>query len=103
MIEGLKVTIEGVELRQLCMQRAQHHRERAQVYAEQIASMEAAEIQGANYTNGDPIRALKTKHGEHINEANELEFYGAHIDFREKYLLDHSALNKLGIVQKNYY
>lgn len=102
MIEGLKVTIVGTELRELCTKRAEHHRQRAKVYAGQKASMEENEIGEMTYSNGDPKRVLKDKQTQHESEAGELDFIAAHLVADEQYLLDSSALVKLGIASSRY-
>lgn len=102
MIEGLKVTVPGTELRGLCNKRADHHRARSKVYAEQIASMEKNEVEGMNYTGGDPKRALRDKLEQHESEAGEMDFIAGHLVDGEQYLLDQSALAKLGIAKSRY-
>lgn len=102
MIEGLKVTVNGTELRELCIKRATHHRERAKVYESQRASMEENEIEGMAYSNGDPKKVLKDKWTEHKSEAAELEFISEHLIPNEQYLLDAPALSKLGIARSRW-
>ena len=102
MIEGLKVTIVGTELRDLCAKRADHHRERAKTYGEQIAMMEKNAVEGMNYTGGDPVRALTDKRTEHESQAGEMDFIAAHINVGENYLLDNQALVRLGICKSRY-
>ncbi len=102
MIEGLKVTIVGTELRELCLKRAEHHRQRARVYAGQKASMEENEIGEMAYSNGDPKLVLKDKQEMHEAEAGELDFIAAHLISDEQYSLDASALVKLGISKRGY-
>jgi hypothetical protein len=102
MIQGLKATIRGIELRQLCSARARHHRERAATYAQQKANMEAASIEGMNYTGGDPIKSLGDKLEQHEAEAGELEFLAAHLDADESYLLAREDLHKLGICKSRF-
>lgn len=102
MIEGLKVTIVGTELKELCTKRAEHHRQRAKVYAGQKASMEENEIGEMSYSNGDPKRVLKDKQEQHEAESGELDFIAAHLVPTEDYLLDASALCKLGISKRSY-
>lgn len=103
MIEGLKVTLTGHKLRELCLARASHHDDRAQVYKNQIASMQSNLVEPAeNMTNGDPVKALQARQSTHENEASEMRFYADNIALGEEYLLDHSALQKLGIVQSRY-
>ena len=102
MIEGLKVTIVGTELKELCAKRADHHRNRAKVYAGQKASMEENEIGEMSYSNGDPKRVLKDKQEQHESECGELDFIAAHLVPTEEYLLDGAALCKLGIAKSRY-
>jgi hypothetical protein len=102
MIEGLKVTIGGTELADLCGKRAAHHRKRAKVYAEQAANLTAAQIEGMTYSNGDPRRALNDQQHEHEASAAEMEFIENHIVLNEQYLLDRDALYKLGITKSSY-
>lgn len=99
MIEGLRVTVEGPELRQLCQDRAVHHHERALKYAAQVVSMKENAIEGMAYTNGDPVRALEDKREQHEAEAAELEFIANHVELRESYLLGREDLVKLGITK----
>lgn len=102
MIEGLKVTIGGTDLRELCRKRAEHHRQRAKVYADQKASLEENEIGAMTYSGGDPKRALQDKQAQHEAEAGELDFIADHLVVGEQYLLDASALSKLGIARRGY-
>jgi hypothetical protein len=102
MIEGLKVTVKGGELRDLCDQRSKHHDERATVYEKQIADMNANAIEGMQYTNGDPVKALQERRTQHLSEAREMHFIATHIDPTESYLLDRDALHRLGITANRY-
>ena len=102
MIEGLKVTVDGTELMELCFARAKYHDDRAIAYKKQIDSMELSKIEGMQYTNGDPIGALRDKLTQHVNEGLEMEFIANHIVLAEEYLLDSAALHKLGICKSRY-
>lgn len=102
MIEGLKVTIVGTELRELCTKRADHHLQLAKHYSDQQASMEANEIGEMTYSNSDPKSVLKDKKKHHESEAGELDFIASHLVADEQYLLDSSALVKLGIASSRY-
>jgi hypothetical protein len=102
MIEGLKVTIHQKELRQLCMNRAQHHLERQGAYRAQIDSMEENQIEGMHYSGGDPMKALRDKLDQHGNEAMEMIFIADHLKAGEEYMLDATALHKLGIIKSRY-
>ena len=101
MIEGLKVTIQGRELKNLCLRRAEHHRERAATYQEQLANLESAEIEGMNYTGGDPKKALRDKKDQHRADAQEIEFIGEHVNEQEVYLLERDDLRRIGVVRSH--
>jgi hypothetical protein len=102
MIEGLKVTVVGTEMRELCVRAADYHAERVRVYDQQLASMQDSNIEAANMTGGDPMRALTERKSGHQNKEHEMRFVAAHIDLGEQYLLDWDALHKLGIVKDRY-
>lgn len=102
MIEGLKVTVSGVELAKLCVDRAKHHLERAEKYQLQITSMNADRIEGMSYTNGDPVKTLEDRKSTHESEAFELDFIARHIVESETYLLQREDLVKLGITKSRY-
>lgn len=102
MIEGLKVTVNGAELVLLCKERAIHHLARAEKYQLQIVSMKQNAIEGMNYTNGDPVKALEDKRSSHESEASELQFIADHLVITETYLLCRDDLVKLGITKSRY-
>lgn len=102
MIEGLKVTISGRELTDICEDRAAHHFKRADVYGEQIKSMESNRIEAAPMTNGDPIAALKSQRDSHSRRGNEMTFIAAHIVPDEDYLLDDRDLEKIGVIESRH-
>ena len=102
MIEGLKPQVGGQKLSKLCIDRSQYHTERAKAYSEQLESMEKAEIEGMNYTNGDPKRAMRDKRDQHIADAEEMLFIAQNINEAETYILDSADLQKLGISRRGY-
>lgn len=102
MIEGLKVTITGAELRELCLKRSDHHLQRVEAYAAQEASMSQNQIEGMSYSGGDPKKVLTEKRKQHEWEASELQFIATHLDPSEKYLLEGEDLIKLGICKSRY-
>lgn len=100
-IEGLKVTVAGPELRDLCNKQAIYHTERAAAYAEQYKNLESAQIEGMQYSNGDPKKALADKRAEHENKARELAFISDHVKLDAEYLLDRSALGEIGVIRSS--
>lgn len=110
MIEGLKVTVSGTELRDLCLKQAEFHDARRATYSENAKNLADAEqgdeesgLGAIAYTGqADPKKALRDKATQHGNSADELRFIAAHLDLSESYLLDDSALRKLGITKNGY-
>ena len=102
MIEGIKVTITGTELRDLCLARAEHHVNRQNAYTQQLESMKFNQIEGMSYTNGDPIKSLEDKRLEHANAGAEMLFISKHLKPDEEYLLDRNDLFRLGITKSKY-
>jgi hypothetical protein len=102
MIEGLKVTVTGAVLRDIAIARVEHLTGRHEEYAKQVASMEAAKVEGMAYTNGDPVKALRDRMAQHRTEAEELSFIAKYLDLGESYLLDRTDLYRLGIVKDRY-
>ena len=102
MINGLKVTIAGSELISICKKRAEYHEDRAATYAEQVQRMQADAIEGAQYTNGNPIQALKERQAKHEGDHGEMLFIAEHLVASESYLLDREDLVKIGVTKSRY-
>ncbi|MNZ96637.1 hypothetical protein D3C78_1158390 [compost metagenome] len=100
-IDGLKVTIAGAELRDLCLKQAAFHAERGAKYAEQHRGLEAAQVEGMHYTGGDPKKALQDKQLEHENKHRELTFIADHLSLSDDYLLDRKALAEIGVIRSH--
>jgi hypothetical protein len=96
MIQGLQVTISATELKQLCTQRAEHHRERAAFYKNQHDTLREA-IRSAQYTGADPKATLRRQHADHLLASQELDFIASHLDMEERYQLDRHDMQRLGI------
>lgn len=102
MIEGLKPTVQGDKLTILCRDRAQYHRERVEFYTTQAGILESGGAEAAQFTGGDPVRALKEKSEAHQNKAGELEFIADNLIRSESYTLDRQDLELLGICHNRY-
>jgi hypothetical protein len=103
MIEGLKVTVEGKELYELCWERSNWHADRALLYRNQALSMEQNQLEGMTNTSaGSPIEQLKEKARSHESNASEMKFIAEHIVPTEHYVLDGTDLVKLGIAKSRY-
>jgi hypothetical protein len=102
MISGLKVTVSGTELIELCKTRTDEHRERSRAYGKQIEAMKSGRLEGMQYTGGDPIQSLNDRQKKHDADGDEMDFISKHIEPAESYLLDLSDLQKLGICKSRY-
>lgn len=102
MIEGLKVTIPGRELREICLKQAEYHRQRAAVYAEQLKNLQASQVEGMQYSGGDPKKAMADRQDKHTSSVAEMEFTARYLDLNENYLLGATDLHKLGIYKDSY-
>jgi hypothetical protein len=103
MIEGLKVTVPGMELAELCEKRARYHRDRAVVYRNQVQVMQENKIEGMHNTSaGDPAAQLRDKAKTHDGDADEMDFIADHVVLAETYLLGREDLVKLGITKSRY-
>lgn len=107
MIEGLKVTVSGAKLRELCLKQTEFHTQRAKFYAEQYESVNAAVIAAgealgtvANYSgHNDPKVALRDRRLEHENKARHLTFVAENLEAGESYRLDSTDLQVLGVIR----
>ena len=103
MIEGLKVTVPGPELRDLCMKQAEFHRERAGFYSTKAQALEGVPSNGPHYSGQDPRQQMQSKLAEHENATRELEFIAAHLIDSENYLLAAQDLQRIGIVRRHVF
>lgn len=101
MIQGLQFTIRGEEVLQWVKDRAEHHRERAVFYIEQLKKMDEAGIEVQQMT-GDAKAALTKHHQDHNASADEFAFMARYIDAKETYRLDRSDLARLGKLRSAY-
>jgi hypothetical protein len=100
MIEGLKVTVLGSELKGICMARADFHMKRATFHEKQkeVLEEEGLEDSMSNIQNAPKFARIK----DHRASADELIFIANHLKLEEEYLLDRSDLHKLGISNGGY-
>lgn len=100
MIQGLKVTVAGVEVHDLVEKRVAFHRERSEFYAGKVKLLEGVELNAGSSV--DAVRDLEGKRDQHSRDAQELAFYADHLDRQETFLLDRSDLQRLGVVKSAY-
>lgn len=102
MIEGLKVTIKGDELRSLCVTRSNHHTNREAFYVQKQKDLAGINLHDGRSSGRDPADDLKNKAEGHNSSAAELQFIADHIVLDETYILDRADLAKLGIGKSFY-
>lgn len=100
MIEGLKVTVSGTELKQLALARAKFHAEKAATLKGQLSTLDSLDMTGKSM---DPAREARDKIENCNRQAAELQFIAEHLTDGETYLLESSDLVKLGITYTRYF
>ena len=95
MIEGLKLCIPAQDLRELLLAAAAHHNERATAYRTQVENLKQAQIEGMNYSNGNPVETLTERMDEHEDAEAEMTFLAKYVREGEEYLLDRSEVAEL--------
>lgn len=106
MIEGLKVRVNGEEIKAICLSRAKYHTEKAEWYKKQIQVFEQAkeslpegfENMG---TSNNSIPSMKQSVSKHTDKANWFNFVAEHL-FAEQYQLSTGDMNQLEITENMY-
>lgn len=103
MIEGLTITISGVELKTLCEQAALYHRERSENKRKESERCKHIAEEHKGEDRGWSAQSFMYK-AKDLSEredqlAKELDFYAAHLEPEERYRLGEKELNKIGIVK----
>lgn len=105
MIEKLKVTVAGSEVKELAFKRVKRLREKATTTREQAKLLDGAQLQG-QYTghsnNTNPAKDLEKQANDFDAQADELQFIGDHLVPDETYQLDRDDLRHLGIVRGHW-
>lgn len=98
-IEGLKVTIAGTELKKLAQTRAAFHLERAKFYTKTKSQLPDDDAAVAASNSGKrPEEMMQERIRTHNQEASEFVFIADHLDIKAKYILDRTDLYRLGVV-----
>ncbi len=95
MIEGLKICLPAQDLRELLLAAAAYHAERVAAYRTQTESLKAAQIEGMNYTNGNPVETLNERLEEHEDSEAEMKFLAKYVREGEEYLLSRREIAEL--------
>jgi hypothetical protein len=100
MIEGLKICIPANDLRDLLLASAAYHSERVAAYRTQVDNLKQAQVEGMNYTNGNPVETLTERMDEHEDAEAEMTFLAKYLREGEEYLLDREEVAELGTAGK---
>ena len=92
MIEGLKFDVSYQEMQVHLEAKEAHHRERAAFYADKAAALEKGGAEAAQFSGGDPVRALRDSQTKHVHRADLFDFLRRHLIAGETYRLTEADL-----------
>ncbi len=98
MIEGLCFDVSAAEMREHLAAKVDHHKERAAFYADKADSLARGGAEAAQFSGGDPVRALQDNEKKHKNRAEFFDFLRAHVIAGETYRLSESDLVTLEFI-----
>jgi hypothetical protein len=93
MIDGLKVTIKGSELKELCLKQSQYHRNRADALQKQIDAGVAEDDPSCSNFRRDAGQRKKNE----MESASLMRFAAEHFDATAEYLVAFSDLSNIGV------
>lgn len=99
MIEGLKITIKGIELKEYLLERVEYHNQKLERYREKIEGLEELQEQDA-HTSVDPVRDLRNHMEKHHSKATYFAFLAEHLNVQETYLLAESDMRRIEIYSR---
>lgn len=109
MIEGLKVTVPGTEVKRLLEERVAYHEARAKDYEKTwetlSVAMESVKQENApkmSSMNQDPVAQAKSGMDRHTAKAQENAFMAQFVNTSERFLLAVEDLHRLGVVESRY-
>lgn len=101
MIEGLKLDFTSEELKQHLNKKVKYHRERSRFYGEKAQALHEGGAEAAQFSGGDPVRALKDKQLDHNKRAELFEIYSSHL-VNDTYRLSDSDLTRIELVSRYF-
>lgn len=100
-VEGLKITIGSEELKEHILERAKYHRDRAEFYDKQGASLEQGGL-SSSLTSNDPVGSLKKSSEQHREKSAYYSFMAGHIIPNEEYILSEGDLSRLELASRYF-
>lgn len=106
MIEGLKVTVPGAEVKRLLEKKAEHHRLRASEYQAVVDRYAAAGITSDDdnklSSQRDPVSEARSGVKRHQERERENLFLARWVNTQQAFLLDTTDLNRLGVLESRF-
>lgn len=103
MIEGIKLDFSGKELREHLMKKATHHGERNELYNSQADALTRGGAEAMQYTNGDPVKALRDKASQHQQRQEMFLLLHSHTNEQETYRPEDKDLTRLELISSGWY
>ena len=94
MIEGLKIELSSDNLRAHLLKRAEHHRQKAALYGEKVASLKSNGVEAQAMTN-DPIHSLLSSQRSHAQSAAFFQGFADNLVPNERYRLGEHDLSRI--------
>ncbi len=102
MVNGITLHLKTEELKELLGEQIKKHKEKAALYKEKVASLEAIGVDAlGNYSN-NPIETVEKSMNKHLGKAEYYQFLVDHLVPNETYEMSESDLTHLGIITYYY-
>ena len=100
MIEGLHFDVPYEELKEHLGFKARHHDERRVFYEKQVHVLDEGGAEAADFSGGDPIKALRSKASDHRSRSELFQFLTDHLIEGEVYRLSQTDLVTLELISR---
>jgi hypothetical protein len=109
MIEGLRVTVPGTEVKALLEERAKYHSQRSSDYrrtwetlSAAMGSLQEEDMPKMSSMNNDPVAQAKAGIERHTAKEKENTFMAKFVKTEEDFLLGTEDLHRLGVIESRY-
>jgi hypothetical protein len=100
MIEGLKIDVSSIKLKDYLIQRAVYHKERAERHGSQINLLREVGL-APNGASDDPVSGLEQSVNDHLHRMDYFMDLADHLVQDETYRLSESHLARIEIISNN--
>lgn len=97
MIEGFKLTVPGIVIKEWLDEARDRHKEKAAGYKASLDNLPVNER--PDYSSGDPFSGLKNKVNDHTTKMKWFELASKYIDVNETYRLTSYELRELEVAE----